>query len=342
MSIRCLIVDDSPTMRALLTALLTRDREIEVIGTAEDAHKARALIRELDPDVITLDIEMPHMNGLDFLDRLMRLRPTPVVMCSTLTTKGAEATVRALELGAVDCFAKPEGRLQDVLALDDGKLAEMVKQAARSRRRLGLGRSMRATVQPASFQGDDRIVAIGASTGGVEALATLLSGFPANCPPTVVVQHMPGSFTKSFAGRLDSLCAPKVVEAADEMPLRPGHVYIAPGGTRHLMVRGGSSPHCRLVEASPVSGHRPSVDVLFRSVAQNMGDKAVGVILTGMGRDGASGLAEMREAGCRTIGQNEASCVVYGMPRAAAQIGAVEEEQSIDQIANRILALCSR
>lgn len=342
MTVRCLIVDDSPTMRALLTGLLTRDREIEVIGTAEDAHKARAMIRELDPDVITLDIEMPHMNGLDFLDRLMRLRPTPVVMCSTLTTKGAEATVRALELGAVDCFAKPEGRLQDVLALDDGKLAEMVKQAARSRRRLGLGRSLRATAQPATFEGDDRIVAIGASTGGVEALTTLLSGFPANCPPTVIVQHMPGSFTKSFAGRLDALCAPKVIEAVDDTPLLPGHVYVAPGGTRHLMVRGGASPHCRLVEAPPVSGHRPSVDVLFRSVAQNMGERAVGVILTGMGRDGASGLAEMREAGCRTIGQNEASCVVYGMPRAAAQIGAVEEEQAIDQIANRVLALCSR
>ncbi|TZG26200.1 protein-glutamate methylesterase/protein-glutamine glutaminase [Sphingomonas montanisoli] len=342
MSVRCLIVDDSPTMRALLTGLLTRDREIEVIGTAEDAHKARAMIRELDPDVITLDIEMPHMNGLDFLDRLMRLRPTPVVMCSTLTTKGAEATVRALELGAVDCFAKPEGRLQDVLALDDGKLAEMVKQAARSRRRLGLGRSLRPAERPATFEGDDRVVAIGASTGGVEALTTLLSGFPANCPPTVIVQHMPGSFTKSFAGRLDSQCAPKVLEATDDAPLLKGHVYIAPGGNRHLMVRGGSSPHCRLVEASPVSGHRPSVDVLFRSVAQNMGDKAVGVLLTGMGRDGASGLAEMREAGCRTIGQNEASCVVYGMPRAAQQIGAVEEEQPIQQIANRILALCSR
>lgn len=340
MTVRCLIVDDSPTMRALLTGLLRRDPEIEVIGTARDAHIAREMIRELDPDVITLDIEMPQMNGLEFLDRLMRLRPTPVVMCSTLTGKGAEATLRALELGAVDCYAKPEGGLHDLMATDDGTLAEMVKQAARSRRRTAI-RSQVAGPAASPFQSNDRIVAIGASTGGVEALLTLLSAFPANCPPTVVVQHMPATFTPSFAARLDTRCAANVSEARHDDPLLPGHVYIAPGGLRHLMIRGDRMPHCRLIDANPVTGHRPSVDVLFRSVGQSVGDRAVGVILTGMGRDGAAGLLEMREAGCRTIGQNEASCVVYGMPKAAFETGAVEDVLPIDRIAEKVLDLCS-
>jgi two-component system chemotaxis response regulator CheB len=340
MTVRCLIVDDSPTMRALLTGLLRRDPEIEVIGAARDAHNAREMIRELDPDVITLDIEMPQMNGLEFLDRLMRLRPTPVVMCSTLTAKGAEATLRALELGAVDCYAKPEGGLHDLMATDDGTLAEMVKQAARSRRR-GTIRPVPACRPVKSFNSNDRIVAIGASTGGVEALMTLLSTYPANCPPTVVVQHMPAVFTSSFAARLDSLCAARVCEAEHDAPLLPGHVHIAPGGLRHLMIRGEGTPHCRLIDANPVSGHRPSVDVLFRSVGQSVGDRAVGVILTGMGRDGAAGLLEMRQAGCRTIGQSETSCVVYGMPRAAHECGAVEDVLPLDRIADRVLELCS-
>lgn len=341
MAVRALIVDDSPTMRALLSGLLNRDPEIEVIGTAHDAHMAREMIRELDPDVITLDIEMPHMNGLDFLEKLMRLRPTPVVMCSTLTQKGAEATLRALELGAVDCFAKPEGGINDLMCIDDGVLAEMVKQAARSRRRTNIGVN-KAAAPPTAYRSDDKIIAIGASTGGVEALLKLLQGFPENCPPTVIVQHMPATFTKSFAARLDAQCAPKVTEAEHNEPLKSGHVYIAPGGMRHLMVRGAKQPHCCLIDANPVSGHRPSVDVMFRSVAQSVGDRAVGVILTGMGRDGAAGLLEMREIGCRTVGQNEASCVVYGMPRAAWETGAVEEALPIDRIAKKVLELCSQ
>ncbi len=340
MTVRCLIVDDSPTMRALLTGLLRRDPGIEVVGTAQDAHRAREMIRELNPDVITLDIEMPHMNGLDFLERLMRLRPTPVVMCSTLTTKGAEATLRALELGAVDYFAKPEGGLSDLLAVDDGTLAEKVKQAARSRRSGSIA-TVEALRPPATYRSGDKVVAVGASTGGVEALLKLLQGFPENCPPTVVVQHMPAAFTASFAARLDAQCAPVIAEAKQGEPLKAGHVYIAPGGQQHLMVRGGPNPHIRLIEADPVTGHRPSVDVLFRSTAQSMGDRAVGVILTGMGRDGAKGLGEMRAAGAHTIGQNEASCVVYGMPRAAAEAGAVEEVLSIDRIARKVLDLCS-
>lgn len=340
MTVRCLIVDDSPTMRALLTGLLRHDPDIEVIGTAHSAQSARTMIRELNPDVITLDVEMPHMNGLDFLEKLMRLRPTPVVMCSTLTTKHAETTLRALELGAVDCYAKPKGGLADLLATDDGELAQMVKQAARCRRRTFV-RDLPRCIPPHDYHGDDKIIAVGASTGGVEALMTLLQCFPANCPPTVIVQHMPAAFTASFAARLDTHCAPKVVEARNDTRLERGHVYIAPGGLHHMMVRGSKRLHCSLIEASPVSGHRPSVDVLFRSVAQTAGARSVGVILTGMGRDGAEGLLEMRHAGARTVGQSEASCIVYGMPRVADEIGAVEEVLPIDRIAGKVLELCS-
>lgn len=340
MSVRCLIVDDSPTMRALLTGLLRHDPDIEVIGTAGNAQAAREMIRELNPDVITLDVEMPGMTGLEFLEKLMRLRPTPVVMCSTLTTKQAEATLRALELGAVDCYAKPSGGLADLLATDDGELAQMVKQAARSRRRTFV-RDATAHHPLRDYNPGDKIIAVGASTGGVEALMTLLQRFPANCPPTVIVQHMPATFTTSFAARLDAHCAPKVVEAEHDTPLAQGHVYLAPGGLRHMMVRGKKHLQCSLIDANPVSGHRPSVDVLFRSVAQTAGPRAVGVILTGMGRDGAEGLLEMRRAGARTIGQNEASCVVYGMPRVADEIGAVDDVLSIDRIAGKVLELCS-
>lgn len=339
MSVRCLIVDDSPMMRALLTGLLGRDPDIEVIGTAPNAQSAREMIKELNPDVITLDIEMPGMNGLDFLEKLMRLRPTPVVMCSTLTTKGAEATLRALEIGAVDCYAKPERPLQELLAIDDGSLANMVKQAARSRRRSP--QLQQQAAPPSNYRCNEKIVGIGASTGGVEALTTLLSEYPKDCPPTIVVQHMPATFTASFAARLDRLCAAEVVEATSGAPLVSGRVYIAPGGLSHLMVGNGTQPICRLIAADPVSGHRPSVDVMFRSLAQSFGDRAVGVILTGMGRDGAAGLHEMRQAGARTIGQDEGTCVVYGMPRAAAEMGSCEAVLPLERIGRKVLELCS-
>ena len=341
MTVRTLIVDDSPTMRALLSGLLRRDPDIEVIGTADRASVARAMIKELDPDVITLDIEMPEMNGLDFLDKIMRLRPTPVVMVSTLTRAGADATLRALELGAVDCYAKPEGGMADLLCIDDGVLARKVKQAAQSRRRTRLEPSARAAPQ-ADFVWNGRTIAIGASTGGVEALGTVLSHFPANCPPTVIVQHMPALFTSCFATRLDGTLAPRVVEMEHDDLLEQGTIYIAPGGSRHAMIRGSQKPHVRLMEAAPINGHCPSVDVLFRSVAQCMGDKAVGIILTGMGNDGAQGLLEMRQAGADTIGQNEATSLIYGMPRVAAQIGGVAEEMALERIARRALDLCSR
>lgn len=341
MTVRALIVDDSPTMRALLAGLLRRDPEIEVIGTADRASVARTMIREMDPDVITLDIEMPEMNGLDFLDRIMRLRPTPVVMVSTLTQAGAEATVRALELGAVDCYPKPTDGVAGLMAGDGGALAEKVKLAARSRRGPRLDRP--AAIAPqGDFVWNGRYLMIGASTGGVEALGAILAQFPANCPPTLIVQHMPALFTRCFAARLDGVVAPRVMEAGDGDPLAQGIVHIAPGGDRHAIVRGVARPHVRLADAPPVSGHRPSVDAMFRSAARTLGDRAVGAILTGMGQDGARGLMAMRDAGASTIGQNEATALIYGMPRAAAQLGAVEEELPLDRIAGRLLALCGR
>lgn len=341
MSVRTLIVDDSPTMRALLSGLLRRDPEIEVVGTADRASVARAMIKELDPDVITLDIEMPEMNGLDFLDRIMRLRPTPVVMVSTLTSAGADATLRALELGAVDCYPKPVGGMTDLIAADDGILAEKVKQAARSRRRHRLDRR-EPTAPMADFSWNGRFVAIGSSTGGVEALGALLARFPVNCPPTLIVQHMPPIFTSCFAARLDGTVAPRVKELEDDDLLEQGTVHIAPGGDRHAIIRGTAKPHVRLLAGASINGHRPSVDAMFRSAARTLGNRVVGVILTGMGNDGAQGLLEMREAGAITIGQNEATSLIYGMPRAAMQAGAVAEELALDRIAQRVLGLCSR
>lgn len=340
MSVRALIVDDSPTMRALISTLLARDPEIEVVGTAHDAAMARQMIKELNPDVITLDIEMPHMNGLDFLEKIMKLRPMPVVMVSTLTQKGAEATVRALELGAVDCYGKPSGGMREILCTDDGTLARIVKTAGKRKRPIGA--PPKSAQPPQDFNGNGRIVAIGSSTGGVEALIQLLQGYPANCPPTMIVQHMPATFTGALAQRLDASGLATVQEAEDGMPIRPGHVYLAPGGERHLLVSGSvDNAFVRLIAAAPVSGHRPSVDVLFRSAAQNLGSNAVGVLLTGMGADGASGLLEMKQVGGSTLAQDEASCVVYGMPRVAAEMGAADEIVSIDKMSQRILNLCS-
>ena len=330
--VRVLVVDDSATMRALIRAALGRRSDLTVVGEAGDPLEAREAIRALNPDVITLDVEMPNMNGLEFLQRLMRLKPMPVVMVSTLTHRGAEATLAALELGAVDCVGKPTGPNDDSFE----RLADTVAAAARARPMAPQARSLSVPAQ--SYSPGDRIVALGASTGGVEALLTVLSGFPANCPPTVITQHMPPNFTASFAARLDRVCAPTVTEASEGAELRPGHVYIAPGGLRHLEVRRlGDRLSCRLSEGDPVTGHRPSVDVLFRSVASAVGARAVGALLTGMGRDGAQGLLEMRQAGAATIGQDENTCVVFGMPRAAAEIGAVERQLPLNRIAAGVL-----
>ncbi|MHA7969717.1 protein-glutamate O-methylesterase CheB [Rhizobium sp. CAU 1783] len=335
---RVLVVDDSPTMRGLITAVLNADPEVSVVGQAGDAMEARAAIKQLNPDVVTLDIEMPNMNGLEFLDKIMKLRPMPVIMVSTMTHRGAEATLAALEIGAFDCVGKPiPGDARPF-----GDLADKVKAAARSMHRFNNGATAAAPPAPTpatDFRVGRKIVAIGSSTGGVEALITVLQKFPRNCPPTVITQHMPPTFTKSFAERLNRLCAPVVEEATDGARLEIGKIYLAPGGDRHLQVVNASAPSCRLVERPPVNGHRPSVDVLFDSVAELAGRNAVGVILTGMGRDGASGLLKMRHAGARTIGQNEKTCVVYGMPRVAHELGAVEQQLPLGSIGEEILKL---
>lgn len=336
MAVRTLIVDDSPTMRALIAGMLSRDPDIEVVGAANGPHQAREMIKALDPDVITLDVEMPDMNGLDFLERVMRLRPMPVVMLSTLTQAGADTTIRALELGAVECCAKPATNCIDP------RIAESVKAAASSRRIRVRDMAPAAPTPMADFKPiPGSLIAIGASTGGVEALIQVLSGFPANCPPTVICQHMPATFTTSFAARLDRLSKPIVTEARHGQPLVAGHVYLAPGGTHHMEVGGVDGQYrARLIPDDPVSGHRPSVDRLFHSVAKTVGAKAVGAILTGMGRDGADGLLAMRGKGCMTIGQDRDSCVVYGMPGVAQDIGAVTRQLTLTRIAPALIDRC--
>jgi len=338
-TVRVLVVDDSATVRGLIRMLLARDPLVEVVGEAADPHEARAAIKALDPDVITLDVEMPKMNGLDFLDRLMRLRPTPVIMVSSLTSKGAGAAIAALEMGAFDCVGKPASGQRELFG---EQLLASVKAAAGQR-----GRTMQARAAPPAataqrpYRSDGRVVAIGASTGGVEALIAVLSHFPQNCPPTVITQHMPAAFTKTFAERLDRLSAASVCEAFDGAPLEPGRVYLAPGGVAHLRVEGVAPPRCRLWKGEPVNGHRPSVDVLFQSVAKAVGARAFGTILTGMGRDGAEGLLAMRRAGAPTIGQSESSCLIYGMPKAAFEIGATQKQVPLHMMATEILRATS-
>lgn len=338
--VRVLIVDDSATVRHLLTEILGRDPEIEVVGTAPEPAIARQMIKDLNPDVITLDVEMPHMNGLEFLEKIMRLRPMPVVMISTLTERGAEVTLDALALGAVDYFAKPVSNLSTLLKDAAAELAQKVKTAAAANVR-ALERT-RPAAPGAHDHGEfqNKLIAIGSSTGGVEALIEVLSQFPRNCPPTVITQHMPAGFTTSFSKRLDRLCAPRVTEAVDGEPIQPGHIYLAPGAVSHLEVGGRSAWRCSLVSDAPTSGHRPSVDRLFHSVARTAGAKAVGVILTGMGRDGAAGLLAMRGAGAYTIGQDEATSVVYGMPRAAFECGAVTARLPLEKIGSEIIKHC--
>jgi len=333
---RVLVVDDSATMRGLISAVLNADPNVEVVGQAADAFEARQAIKQLDPDVVTLDIEMPNMNGLEFLDKIMRLRPMPVIMVSTLTHKGAEATIAALEIGAFDCVGKPHPGDPNPF----GGLVDKVKAAAHSQRKAMFTTNRAATPVASAaseYRAGRKIVAIGASTGGVEALIAVLQKFPARCPPTVITQHMPHTFTKSFAERLNRLCAPTVEEATEGARLEIGKIYLAPGGERHLQVANASAPCCRLVDREPVNGHRPSVDVLFDSVAELAGRNAIGVILTGMGRDGAAGLLKLRHAGARTFGQNEKTCVVYGMPRVAYELGAVETQLPLGSIGEEIL-----
>lgn len=338
--VRVLIVDDSATMRGLIRVVLSADPDIDVIGEAGDALEARGAIKTLNPDVITLDIEMPNMNGLDFLEKIMTLRPMPVIMVSTLTNRGAQATLSALEIGAFDCIGKPVPGDRTPFS----GLADVVKAAGRSKHSSYRQPAQATAPVMAEPKFDNyiparKVIAIGSSTGGVEALIQVISKFPVNCPPTVITQHMPPAFTGSFANRLDKLSAPQVKEAEDGDRLEVGKVYLAPGGTRQMEVVNQSAPKIRLSEGDPVSGHCPSVDVLFNSVAKIAGKNAIGVILTGMGRDGASGLLNMRNGGARTVGQDEKSCVVYGMPKVAFEIGAVETQHPISQITDQIYKL---
>lgn len=344
MSTRVLIVDDSATMRAILKTVLGKEDDIEVIGTASNAAEARTLIKELNPDVITLDIEMPGMNGLEFLAKIMSLRPTPVIIVSGHTGKGADITMQALELGAFDCYEKPDGHQGQMLAGDGGVLAHTVRLAARHgvRRPTNIvKRAAQGALEAAntnSVKGATRLIAIGASTGGVEALSKLLTQWPANCPPTLIVQHISGALGHALARRLDSISPATVALAESDMFLQPGHVYLAPGNERHLAVRGKARLLTKLVAADPVSGHRPSVDVLFDSVAQTCPGAATGILLTGMGEDGARGLLAMRKAGCETIAQDEATSIVYGMPRVALELGAAGRILPIGRVAEAVFA----
>jgi two-component system chemotaxis response regulator CheB len=337
-----LVVDDSAVMRQLIADALAADSGIRVLGTAADALIARRKIKELSPDVLTLDVEMPNMNGLDFLEKIMTLRPMPVVMVSTLTQRGTETSLNALAMGAVDVVAKPasspcEARPDD-LDRFRRQLVETVKAAAQARIR-GRGAKHPPAAPAARGRGGvgHGIVAIGASTGGVQAIRDILLDLPPDCPPIVATQHMPEHFTTTFAARLDRECRVRVAEAADGMTILPGHAYIAPGNLHLELARAHGHYVCRLKDGPLVSGHRPSVDVLFRSVARAAGADALAINLTGVGRDGAQGLCEIRATGARTIGQSEPSCVVYGMPKAAREVGAVETELALERIAAEIM-----
>lgn len=348
---RVLIVDDSAVVRQLLTEILSADPEIEVIGSAADPYLAREKIKRTHPDVITLDVEMPRMDGLMFLQNLMRLHPIPVVMISSLTQRGADTTLAALALGAIDFVSKPTLDVQRGLRGFADEIVAKVKMAARARvcvpsRPLSTATATSAAASPVAatraaprFRTTDRLIAIGASAGGTEALRVVLEGMPADAPAVVITQHLPGSFSSAFAERLDRHSAMAVREASDGEAILPGHAYIPPGG-RHLRVIGdGARWRCRIDDGPPVNRHKPAVDVLFHSVAQAVGANAIGAILTGMGDDGARGLLEMRQAGAPTLVQDEASSVVWGMPGAAVRAGAAEETVALDKIAERLLQL---
>ena len=352
MKTRVLVVDDSALMRGVLSEMINRSGDLEVVGAAPDAQTARELIKSLNPDVLTLDVHMPKMDGLEFLERLMRLRPMPVVMVSSYTQDASDTTLKALELGAVDFIGKPRadgGRSMEQYA---DELAEKIRAANGVRlqarvvpsmsRPLASSTGTMATQKMGVLGSNGKIIFVGASTGGTEAIKEFLLGIPADCPPILIVQHMPESFTTSFARRLDSLCQPKVIESQGNERLEQGTVYIAPGHSHLLIRKAANGYQTELSTAEPVNRHRPAVDVLFDSAAQLIGRQAIGVILTGMGKDGAQGLLRMRQAGARTFGQDEASCVVYGMPREAFLVGAVEEQHPLGDIARKVLSAVSR
>ncbi len=337
--VRVLIVDDSALVRRILTDALSRHADIEVVGTAPDPYVARERIAQLKPDVITLDIEMPRMDGLSFLSKLMRHFPLPVVVVSSLTPQHSETALRALELGAVEVIAKPGSSLAASDIVDDLARAVRVASQARVSRRID---TEITAVAPrpaiATIDSTHKIIALGASTGGTQALERVLRRFPVDAPGTVIVQHMPEHFTASFAKRLDGLCAMRVQEAKDGEYVVPGLALIAPGGKHLLLQANGARWVARVKDGPKVHHQRPAVDVLFQSVARSVGRNAVGALLTGMGADGAKGMLAMREAGAHTIAQDEASCVVYGMPREAVKLDAAVEVLPLDRIADALLA----
>jgi len=331
---KVLIVDDSALMRQLLTQIINSDPDLEVVGSAADPYVARDKIKALNPDVLTLDIEMPRMDGLTFLEKLMRGHPMPVVMISSLTAKGAETTFRALSLGAVDYVSKPKLDVSNGTIEQSGEIVLKIKAAARAKVRRPIASALPAVPSGKTyhFSATHRVVAIGASTGGTEALKDLLSPLPADFPGIVIVQHMPEAFTHQFAVRLDSLCKIRVKEAQDGDRILPGHALLAPGGHHMALVRKGMEYAVHVYRGERVNRHLPSVDVLFSSCARNMGKNALAVLLTGMGADGAKGMLEMRQAGSFTIAQDESTCVVFGMPREAILLNAVDQVLPLGQM----------
>ena len=348
--IRVLIVDDSSLIRQLLKEILSADDSFDIVGEARDAYEARELIKQLNPDVITLDIEMPGMNGITFLKNLMRLRPMPVVMISTLTEKGADITLEALEIGAVDFVTKPKIDQPDGMR----KIAQVIQAKVRAAARANVAAIEHITqqqqfswpIKPENgkrLNGDIKLIAIGASTGGTEAIKETLLPLPVAMPPIVIVQHMPAGFTKSFAERLDNLLPHTVIELTQRSVLEPGHIYIA-NGSEHMLVtkhnNGQLFAYCE--DSEPVNRHKPSVDTLFYSVAEQCPTQSIGVILTGMGMDGAQGLKSMQTNGAQTIAQDEKTSIVWGMPRAAAELNAVDEVLPLNRISQRLIDICYR
>lgn len=353
---RVLIIDDSALVRSLLTEIINTQPDMQAVGAAPDPLAAREMIRALNPDVLTLDVEMPKMDGLDFLERLMRLRPTPVVMVSTLTAKGAETTLKALELGAIDFVAKPKIGIAAGIQELAHDITEKIRVASRARmhRRVERpapppGSDAAAAGNPAAGHGvvktppatysrlsTEKLIAIGSSTGGIEAVREVLVHLPSDSPAVLITQHMPPGFTHSFAHRLNGLCRITVSEAVDGERALPGHAYIAPGGRHMRLARSGSNYLIALDDGEPVNRHRPSVEVLFRSVAAHAGPNAMGVMLTGMGKDGANAMLEMFRAGSFNVAQDEATSVVFGMPKEAIALGAVHEVLPLQQIAARL------
>ena len=339
MAIRVLIVDDSATARAVLCEILESDPSIEVVATASDAFVARDKIVELKPDIVCLDVEMPRMDGITFLKKMMHYMPLPVIMISSLTQSGAKTTLEALEAGAVDFVSKPHSHIYDGKDEMKDELIAKIKTASKAKVFKKELQSFAQANTTSLAETTNKILAIGASTGGTEAIKDVLMGLPRNAPGTVIVQHMPANFTAAFAQRLNSLCAMEVREAKNGDSITPGVVLIAPGDYHMVVRRSGARYYVEIGSGDKVSGHRPSVDVLFHSVAKIAGANAIGVILTGMGSDGAKGLLSMKNAGAKTLGQDEESCIVYGMPKTAFEIGAVQKQASLNKLASNILSL---